>query len=89
MSYGPFSLADATDAEMLWRHWISAESGYDSFCYYVSTDAYYWYGECINGGSSGGWLDWDYDLTNVNSLGDLTGESEVWIAFMFTSGLTA
>jgi hypothetical protein len=36
-------------------------------------------------GSTGGWVEKVFDLTAVDGLGDLTGESQVWIAFRFQS----
>jgi hypothetical protein len=42
------------------------------------------YGSSISG-DSGGWNAQNFDLTNVYTLGNLTGSSTIWIAFVFSS----
>jgi hypothetical protein len=87
MVYGPFSLADATDAELNYYLWLDAEYPHDSIEIRASIDNInYYYGE--------GWTDYtdwkpmSFDLTNVDTLGNLCGQSQVWIAFIFTSDNT-
>lgn len=84
MIYGPFSLADATDAEMRFKAWVNTELDYDRLCRFASTDGNMFYGDCISGDSAG-WIDQVLDLSNVADLGDLTGEPEVWVALWFSS----
>jgi hypothetical protein len=36
-------------------------------------------------GNSNGWQHRSFDLTDVPTLGDLTGQSQVWVAFIFRS----
>jgi len=84
MIYGPFDLTDATDAELLFWYWNLSELGYDYLFWGASTDGWYFYGNAATG-SSGGWSDVNFDLTDVYILGDLTGQPQVWIAFVFIS----
>lgn len=84
MIYGPFDLADATDAELLFWYWNLSESGYDYLFWGASIDGWNFYGHGISG-DSGGWSYVNFDLTDVYTLGDLTGEPQVWIAFAFIS----
>ena len=84
MVYGPFDLSDATDAELLFYYWNLSELNYDLFGWYASIDGAYFYGTRVSGNSEG-WLAVNFDLTSVPYLGNVTGDSSVWIAFVFTS----
>ena len=84
MSFGPFSLADATAAAMRGKLWINSEEGWDKLCAYASIDDNNYYGLCASGSSSG-WADWLLDLSDVYTIGDLTGEPQVWVALRFVS----
>jgi len=84
MIYGPFSLADAADAELNFYLWLDSENTYDYLKWMASIDGSYFYGWGLSG-DSGGWESRSFDLTDVYTLGDLCGESEVWIAFIFDS----
>jgi hypothetical protein len=84
MSFGPFSLANATAANMSGKLWLNSETGWDKLCAYASIDGDNYYGNCFSGNSSG-WADWSLDLHNVYVLGDLTGEPQVWVAMRFYS----
>jgi hypothetical protein len=87
MIYGPFSLADAQLAELRMGLWLNAEYGYDDVCQFASTDGSQFYGECTTG-TTGGVFAADpivLDLTNVFTLGNLAGQSNVWIAVVFRS----
>ncbi len=87
MVYGPFDLTNASDAELLFWYWNFSESGYDGpFCG-ASINGSYFYGFGTSA-NSGGWYRANFDLTNVYTLGDLTGQPAVWIAFVFTSDYT-
>jgi hypothetical protein len=50
----------------------------------VSIDGVEFYGS-ITSGNSGGWVAHNFDLTAAPPLGDLTGQSSVWILFTFSS----
>ena len=83
MIVGPFSLTDAQDAQVLFNAWSQLEDGFDSWAVLASTDGTNFFGS----GSSQdfGWSAFVFDLTNVFTLGDLRGEPNVLLAFIFTS----
>lgn len=84
MIYGPFDLSTATDAELRFYYWLQSEAGYDYFKYYASIDGTNFYGFRTSGDIS----DWRFgklELNCVPGLGDVTGQSSVWIAFKFDS----
>jgi len=89
MIWGPFDLSDAIDAELLFYYWLDTEEGYDFLGIMASTNGTNFYG--INtSGISGGWVGQEeFDLTDVYTLGDLTGETHVWITFIFTSDVSS
>ena len=84
MIYGPFDLSDAVDAELLFYYWNESETGSDDFKWYASPNGTNWYGYAVSG-NSGGWQYVNFDLTDVYSIGNLCGDSSVWIAFKFDS----
>jgi C1A family cysteine protease len=85
MTYGPFSLADATAAELRFDWWSDTEYGYDAFFWGASTDDDDYYGVAV----TGDWSSWTtgevLQLSDVPTLGNLLGEDQVWIAFAFGS----
>ena len=90
MVFGPFSLADAEDARVNLQAWIRSEASYDSFGIYASINDsnYYgqvWSGDWASSGGVGGWVNILFDLKRVFTLGDLRGQTSVWIALIFTS----
>lgn len=84
MVYGPFDLSDATDARVVFKCWLDSEINYDYFAWYASINGSNFYGSATSGNSSG-WVERTFDLTDVYTLGNLCGKSEVWIGFHFTS----
>ncbi|MEA3460560.1 MAG: CARDB domain-containing protein, partial [Bacteroidota bacterium] len=83
--YGPFDLSDATDADLNFDLWLDAESGWDYFSYMVSIDGTNYYGHSQTGITGGPW-DWIFwDLESVPTLGNITGNSEVYFALRFES----
>ena len=84
MIYGPFSLEDATAAELNFWFWADTEPDCDWLHWMASVDDYHYYGRSFSR-DSGGWVNESFDLTNVDTLGNLCGEPEVWIAFIFES----
>jgi hypothetical protein len=84
MTYGPFSLAGASDAEMLYRLWLNSEQSYDGLCAMASVNGDDFYGTCFTGNSNG-WTSQNLDLTNIPDLGNLLGRSQVWVGFVFIS----
>jgi len=87
MIYGPFSLADATEAELTFDWWSDTYAP-DFFAWTASID-----GEYYNGlGVTGDWSSWatgeQLDLSAVPTESghiNMLGEDEVWIAFIFGS----
>ena len=84
MLFGPFSLSDATDAELRFKFWLNSEREYDKFCWLASLDND-GYGGICSSGYSNGWVDEAIDLKNIPYLGNLIGQSQIWIAFYFFS----
>jgi hypothetical protein len=87
MIYGPFDLSDANDAELNFKYWNISESSYDYFGYYASLNGTNFYGMSTSG-NSGGWQSGSLDLTNLYTLGNITGQPQVWIAFRFGSDIS-
>ncbi|MCM8808284.1 MAG: PKD domain-containing protein [candidate division WOR-3 bacterium] len=84
MIYGPFSLADASEAYLDFYYWLDSEEDYDYFFFGASIDGYYFYGYRYSGRERYWYYDW-LDLSNVPTLGNLCGRPQVWIAFAFYS----
>lgn len=84
MVYGPFSLADATNAAVNFWYKNYSETSCDYFGWYVSTDDINFYGLRVTGNQNS-WREQTFYLTNVYTLGNLCGKNEVWLAFIFTS----
>jgi hypothetical protein len=80
--YGSFDLSDASDAEMIFRVWQNSSAD-DYFEFRASNDEEWFYGWGADVPTD--WLTVNFDLTDVPGLGDLTGEPEVWIAFIFVT----
>ena len=84
MIYGPFSLAGATAADLRFKLWLNSEYCCDGLCRMASVDGVNFYGTCTSGNTSG-WIDRVLDLSNVYTLGNLLGRSQVWVALEFVS----
>ena len=92
MVYGPFSMAGVGSGTPAWLEFyldLQSENGYDYIQYMASINGNNFYGKGLSGNTSG-WMDitrdnYALDLTDVYVLGDLRGQSEVWIAFIFES----
>ncbi len=84
MVYGPFDLSDATDAKLDFWYWLDSELEYDYLIWAASVDNLIYYGEALSGNSNGYAFN-SFDLKAVPTLGDLTGEPSVYIAFIFQS----
>ncbi|MCI0578403.1 MAG: hypothetical protein L0332_08050, partial [Chloroflexi bacterium] len=84
MIYGPFNLADAVAADLTFQLWQNSQPNYDFLCRSASINGSNFSGTCTSG-ASGGWIAQTLDLTNVPTLGNLTGQPAVWIALSFIS----
>ena len=87
MVAGPFDLSTATAATLSLSIYSSTELDMDHVNAWVSLDDDKYYGT----GWSGDWTPWtdkSLDLTNVYTLGNVCGQSRVWIAIVFDSNPT-
>ena len=84
MVYGPFSLTDATASDLQFKLWLNSETSYDQICRLASINGTNFFGTCTTG-NSGGWIDKVLDLSNVYNLGNLMGQSNVWVALVYSS----
>ena len=84
MVYGPFSLSNTTAADLRFKLWLNSQLDYDGVCRFASIDGNDFWGTCTSGNSTG-WVDKTLDLANVYTLGNLLGQSNVWVAIYFTS----
>jgi len=86
---GPFDFSDADDAKLQFEFWLQCESNHDFFFYLVSIGQIDPDQENFGGGgyhgNSQGWMTGELDLKNVLDLGNICGESQVWIYFAFVS----
>lgn len=82
--YGPFSLAGASAADLTFQAWLDTEPENDRLFRGASLDGSRYHGY-TSSGHSGTWVAKSLDLAAVPTLGDLTGEPQVWIALLFTS----
>lgn len=88
MIYGPFSLANATAAELTFDWWSDTEYDYDMFFWGASINGENYYGTQVTGNYSSWTTGEKLDLSAVPTLGNLMGENQVWIAFVFGSDST-
>ena len=84
MVYGPFSLMDAARAELQSKLWLYTEPDNDYMLRGASVDGVHFYGYATSGNTQG-WADRSLDLSNVPTLGNLLGRSQVWVALVFAS----
>lgn len=86
MVLGPFNLSDASLAFVRFWYWLDTEIDKDWFWYMASEDGINFDGIAISGSS--GWEQTALNLGSLPQLGNLIGNSSVWIAFGFTSDST-
>ena len=84
MIYGPFDLSDATEAELIFNYWLEIEENSDYLKWLASTNGTNFSGYQTEKSTSG-WAEKRFDLRSVPTLGNLCGESQVWIGFKFDS----
>jgi len=91
MVYGPFSVVNYDNAEVLFSYMNESETDYDIFAWVASIDGSSFNGYYTNGTTAGYptmWHNMEFDLTTVPTLGNLCGQPQVWIAFLFQSDLS-
>jgi murein DD-endopeptidase MepM/ murein hydrolase activator NlpD len=84
MIYGPFDLRAAIAGELKFELWLYTESYTDPLFYSASIDGTSFYGYIVTGNSQG-WVDKTLGLSNIPTLGSLMGQSQVWVALVFSS----
>jgi len=84
MVAGPFDLSGASQGELAFDLWLETEPSFDFFYAAASLDGSNFNALGIDQDTNG-WQRLTFDLANWGSLGDLTGESAVWIAFLYES----
>lgn len=81
---GPFDLSGATTGEFQFDLWLGTEANYDYFKWLASTD-----GSSFSGlqtsTSTSGFQTVTVDLADWGSAGNVLGQSQVWIAFIYES----
>jgi hypothetical protein len=82
--YGPFDLSNSSDGLLEFHYNNDSELNYDYFKWMASVDGSHFSGYQISGNSSG-WRYESLDFKNVPTLGNITGRSQVWIAFAVSS----
>ena len=84
MIYGPFDLTDASSANLTFSYWNLSEIKYDYLGWYASPNGSDFYGYRVSGNSQG-WKPVSLNLASLPNVGNLLGDSSVWIAFRFSS----
>jgi hypothetical protein len=84
---GPFDFSDATGGKLKLWYWNDSEVGSDYLGWGVSSDGNAFYGDA-HSGNSGGWQMAEIDLQIVPTLGDVTGQSQVWVGIWFQSNVS-
>lgn len=87
MIAGPFDLSLSLAPRVLFNWWNISEANYDRLYWLASTNGTNFHGYASSG-NTGGWRFETFDLTSVPTLGNLAGQSRVWIAFRFQSDST-
>jgi hypothetical protein len=64
--------------------WLQTEQDYDYLSWLASIDGTNFYGYRTSGNATS-WQTTDFDLKTVPTLGNLCGQTQVWIAFAFSS----
>jgi hypothetical protein len=75
--FGPFSLADATDAEFSAKLWLNSEAVFDYACLMASTNGNNFNGTCYHGSSGGAFVPETLDMASY------AGQGNVWVAMLF------
>jgi len=81
---GPFDLSAATSGELKFDYWLATETDYDNFKWLASTDGSSFSGLQTSADSTG-FQTRTQDLSDWGSAGNLLGQSQVWIAFIYQS----
>ena len=89
--YGPFDLTGAVMADFSAMVWVYTEPDVDMLCLTASTDRRIFNGPCVSGaskitdaqGTYVGWVEEQLDLNRVFKVGNLLGQSGLYVALVF------
>jgi streptogramin lyase len=81
---GPFDLSETTSGTLSFDLWLQTEPYRDVFMWLVSTDGQTYSGSAKSTDTNG-WQTVTTDLANWGAAGDVIGEPEIWIAFVYQS----
>jgi hypothetical protein len=84
MTRGPFDFSGTNDGGFEFWYWLDSETNDDQLRYQISIDGTNFYGH-QKSGNSGGWQKATIDLKNVPTLGNVCGETQVWVRIGFVS----
>ncbi|MDY7095672.1 MAG: VWA domain-containing protein [Acidobacteriota bacterium] len=84
MIAGPLDLSGTSSGEVNFDLWLETEQGFDIFFLGASLDGVN-FTVLGRDDNTSGWESFTQDLTAWGSLGDLTGNSQVWFAFLYES----
>ena len=83
MTYGPFNLVGAKQAQLTFRYWNDSEKNFDWFYWCASGNGANYGCKRVSGFNN--WKNVTFNLAKVPLWGDLRKDPSVWIAFIFTS----
>lgn len=83
--YGPFDLEDVIAGELVFKLWLYTELDNDYVSYVASVDGVHFNGGYRISGNTQGWDEVTLNLAEVPNMGNLLGESQVWVAIIFRS----
>ncbi len=81
---GPFNLSSVSSGTLAFDLWLDTEAGYDFFMWLASFDGTNFSGLQTSTNTSG-FQRVEQDLSDWGSAGNVTGRSQVWIAFVYRS----
>ncbi len=81
---GPFSTEHAKSGWVQFKWWNDSEEDYDYFYWCASVDNSNFYCKSFTGDSEG-WRNGRLNLRGMPYYGNMLGEEQVWVAFIFTS----
>ena len=84
LTFGPFDLGDAISATLEFDLWLWSSQG-DTFFWGASIDGVNFHGNSLVDAFETLWGARSLDLSAVPTLGDLRGESNVWIRFAWST----
>jgi hypothetical protein len=86
MTLGPFSTSGAKSGKVSFRYWLDSEPGFD-YLWFCAAPEYYapWYCYNVSGWSANKWVNATLNLKNVPGYGNMLGNPQVWVGWIFSS----